>query len=454
MLDSIKVGVPIDKSQHKRILQSTSNSDRFRWVLYNDNTGEILFRQVSGLAHTDGASYHRELRWDIPKTWEPSTKLVLEFSIPKFWYGHNIRLLYDFLGVLQHFRKLLNQQFNLQRIPLPQPPEWAVMRLDPCYAWRFPNQLAAHQYLEGLKHFSYPKKKPIIYETSIVFPGTTYSLKFYEKYPEFRVHDMKVLVKSGAALEWINLLEGLAIGVLRCEATLRTKFLKRQGINTVADLLNPVIHLEWDEELSSHPDFKEVYSLAAVTNEYAKAKGIDPAANIAAGRETPLVDGMVLRAGPCDLMVDDECVYHHPGGGFTVRMSDRLVNLLQYFISRFLGDNVKMQSADEVKALLLQKYKPTKAFRLTSFWLYVQRFGETDAKTTFGKTSFYRSKSDLRKAGISLIDELKHTTKVDADFLRKFELKVPSPYATNHYDDKRDSLNVLDFIPLVSGNPY
>lgn len=454
MLDSIKVGIPLNQAQHKRILKTASKAERYRWVLYNDKTGEILFRQVSGLAQTDGASYHRELRWDIPKTWEPNSKLVLEFSVPKFWYGHNIRLLYNFLEVLEHFRKLLNEQFNLQRSPLPQALDWAVMRVDPCYAWRFPNQLAAHQYLEGLKHFSYPKKKPIIYETSIVFPGTTYSLKFYEKYPEFRVHDLKALVKSGAALEWVNLLEALAIGVLRCEATLRAKFLKRQGINTVADLLTPVTHLEWDSELSSHPNFNELYSLATITREYSRAKGIDAEANIAAGRETPLMDGMVMSADPCDLMVDGKCVYHHPGGGFTVRMSNKLINLLQYFISRFLGDNVKMQSADEVKALLLQKYKPIKASRLTSFWLYVQRFGETDAKTTFGKSNFYRCKADLRKAGISLVDEPKHVTRADLDFLRKFELTVPSPYVTNQYDDKRDSLNVLDFIPLVSGNPY
>lgn len=454
MLDSIKVGIPLTLSQHKRILKAVEQSDRYRWVLFNDRTQEILFRQVSGLASTDQHSYHRELRWDAPKTWSPDAKLVLEFSIPKFWYGHNIRLLHDFMIPLRELRASLNRQFNLKRLPLPDPAEWTVMRLDPCYAYRFPNQKASQLYLDGLKHLSYPKKKPILYETSIVFPGQTYSLKFYLKHPEFRQHDMKALIKSGSALEWVNLLEDLARGVLRCEATLRSKYLQRQGIRTVSDLLKPIREYEWDSDLASSEGFDPLLSVFAIAIYYAHTNGINFEENIRLGRMTPLVDGMRLEAPKLTCEFPDGRIYNHPGGGYFVRVQDRLTSLLRYFITRFLGENVKMQSADEVKAKLLETYKPVKASRLTSFWLYVQRFGESDAKEIFGKDSFYRSKRDVKKAGVSLVDEPKLVTRADQNFLRNFELIVPSPHATNHYDDARDSLNVLDFVPMTSGNPF
>lgn len=431
-------------------MKAVQKSDRYQWVLQHMGTGEVLFRRVSGLAQVDQESYHRELRWDAPKKWEEGAELVMEFSVPKFWYGHNIHLLYALLPALSDLRLKLMDQFEMRRLPLPDPRSWSVYRLDVCYAWRFPTQKLAQSYLDGLKHLSYPRRKPIVYPTSIVFPGATASFKIYLKYPEFRHHDKKALTKSKASPEWISYLEALATGVLRCEATLRTRYLRRRDIKTVSDLLDPVRQAIWDEELAVHEDFKPEVSFTAAIGYYAMMHNLPMEQNTESGNETPLIDGMRFYAPPTQIELEGT-VHYHPGGGFNLKVTDKLTFLIQYCLTRFVGNNTKMQEPEEVQIKLLEFYSSVKAGRLVSFWLYVQRFGEAQAKTVYGKNSFYRAKNDLKKAGIALVGEPKKVTEIDKKFLKQFELVVPSQFATNKYDDHRDSANILNFVPLVSG---
>lgn len=459
MLDTIKVGIPLTAQQHKRILEHAKKTDRYQWVLMNQATGDIFFRRVRGLASTSQNSYHRELCWDVDATYDPNCKLTLEFSIPKFWYGHNIRLLHDFVPALNDLRETLNRQFKFGRKLALAPPEiWAVTRLDLCYAWNLKDQQTAQHYLNSLKHLSYPKKKPIIYETSIVFPGGTFSLKFYLKAPEFKAHDLKGLLKAKASLEWIEWLEEIATGVLRCEATLRAKYLKRQEIYTVADLLHPLLKIEWDSSLLALDGFDSNTAIAIIMAHHAQSQGLYLSEMANSLTETPLKDGMRFEApaGALVLGVDGDTAdaICFPGGGFTVREESKLEAKLQGFINRFVGDNTQLQSADKVKLRLLEHYKPVKASRLVSFWLYVQKFGEADAKETFGRDSFYASKRDLKKAGVSLLDEEKLNNGVDKDLIQSFELAVPSDRCVNRHDDFRESANVLNFVPMTSGNPF
>lgn len=459
MLDTIKVGIPLTAQQHKRILNIAQEADRYQWVLGNPVTGEMVFRHVSGVAYTDQNSYHRELRWDVDKTYDVNCKLYMEFSVPKFYYSHNIHLLHNFSIALTKLQQTLNERFRFsKRLSLVDPPCWTVLRADLCYAWRFSDQVTAQHYLNSLKTLGYPKKKPIIYPESIVFPGGTFTIKFYLKYPEFKAHDYKALLKAKTSLEWIEHLEKLATGVLRYEITLRTKFLRRRGINTVADLLKTTLHIEWDESLSTLDEVGRFKAMLTIFTRFAQEKNIDLKDYVRTLVDNGFKDGMTFTAPESELFVtlmDDTKLYHHyPGGGFTIRQQSNLELLLQYFINRFLGENVKMQSADEVKLKLLQHYKPVKASRLVSFWLYVQRFGEEDAKETFGRDSFYASKRDLKKAGVGLLDEKKLTTSVDADFLRRFSLTVPSENVTNKFDDFPEGSNIINFVPLISGNPF
>lgn len=467
MLDTIRLGIPLTQKQYDKIQAIAYQSEREQWVLLIPITGELRFKRISGLAETEQNSYHREIRWDIPANYLPplekleggqiikthSTFLTLELSLPKFSYGHNIHLLYDFMAAITKLKQLLEKRFNLQtKAKLADINQWQVWRVDCCYAWRMPNQRIAQQVLDSLKHLHYPRKKPTTYPTSIVFGGATYSVKFYLKLPEFKAHDMKALIKAKANLEWINHLEQKADGVLRYEATLRRKYLKRQNILTVADLARPFVEFELDEELATAEDPKlavqavtfyhaevfhpEVYSDEQMLEELTDGRRF----TVPAGAETYLFD-----------TPDFEGCYKHKGGGFTIRRRDNPVEILKYFLNKFIGEH-GMQRADEVEAKLIAVYKSIKAARLVSFWLYVQRFGTDKAREVFGKRNYYYCKSDLKKAGVSLVEATDTVVTVNADFLKNFKLEVPSHYVTNRFDDFENHDNVLNFVPRPGTN--
>jgi hypothetical protein len=120
------------------------------------------------------------------------------------------------------------------------------------------------------------------------------------------------------------------------------------------------------------------------------------------------------------------------------------VTILNYFLTKFLGDERAMNSAKKVEVRLVEVYKRSKALRLVTFWLYVRNFGTEQAKASFGKDSFYRSRRELGKAGISLLGPPRTALGSNITFLEDFRLDVPSPFATNVLDDYRDSENVLN----------
>jgi hypothetical protein len=457
MLDTLKVSIPLAKAQHKRIRDVAAKADRWQWVLCNESTGELMFRRISGLASMDGESFHRELRWDIPQTYGNDCKLSLEFSVPKYWYGHNIRLLYDFIAALKSLKRSLEKQFGMKgRGQLPDVMNWEVSRVDACYGWQFPHQRLAQQFLDSLKRLHFPRKSPVIYPTAILFKGNTYSVKFYLKHPEFRSHDLKALVKANASLEWVNHCEQMADGVLRFEVTLRSRYLKRQGITTVNDLVKPSFFYEWNDGYEPTDELENMASMWAVVCFYLNQEGVD-VTDIQKLMETPkdkghpIYDGQTISAPSLRVELPDRCI-SFPGGSLTYRQKHPVTSLLQGFLTKFVGENAGMQKADEVESKLLESFKPVKAARLVSFWLYIQKFGSSKARDVFGKRSYYYSRTELKKAGVTLIEPPsgKVISIVDRDFLQNFRLEIPSQYAVNKVDDFRNSENILNFVPKMS----
>lgn len=457
MLDTIKLGVPLTQKQYDKIYAIAYQSERPQWQLLIPVTGEIIFRRVTGLAEVDQNSYHREIRWDIPATYLPPhgklvdgefvdtdrTFLTLELSLPKFSYGHNIHLLYDFAAAIAKLKKLLEKWFNLQtRAKLVDIGQWQVWRVDCCYAWRMPDQQVAQLVLDSLKHLHYPRKKPIVYPTSIVFGGRTYSVKFYLKLPEFKAHDRKALLKAKANMEWITHLENKADGVLRYEATLRRQYLQKHNIETVADLMRPAIEFEMDFDLGEQsPQFLFDVLIAF----HLQSSGISPDANWL----DQLKDGdyFALPAG-AEISDEDtgETIYTHPGGGITFRKTDNPTAILQYFLDKFVGEH-GMQRVHEVEAKLRDTYSDRKAGRLLGTWLCIQKLGVAKSKELLGKDAYYRDFRDLKKAGVSLVEATDTVVTVNADFLGEFRLKVPNHQVTNRVDDFENHDNVLNFVP-------
>lgn len=456
MLDTLKVGIPLTQSQYKRIREIAAKADRWQWVLCNEASGELLFRRISGLATTEGESFHRELRWDVPNTYGAGCKLSLEFSVPKYWYGQNIRLLYDFVEPLRHLKRSLESQFEMKgRGCLSDVTTWEVLRVDVCYGWQFPSQRMAQQFLDSLKRLHFPRKKPVVYPTAILFAGNTYSVKFYLKLPEFRSHDMKALVKAGAALEWVNHCESWADGVLRYEVTLRQRWLRREGINTVADLVQPLRYFEWTKGEAPKTEREQAALLWAVTGCHLDSLGVDVQKMAETGElpanQHPLKNGLVIDFSALRVEIDDY-VIEHRGGSITFREESGIVAVLQKLLAKVVGENAGMQKFDEIEEKLMGAYKPVKAARLGAFWLYVQKSGSARAKEVFGRDSYYYSIRELKQAGVTLIEppNSKVVTLVDREFMQNFRLEVPSQYVVNRVDDFRNKENVINYVPKMS----
>lgn len=453
MIDTIKLGIPLTQYQFEKILKHSTQQNSWQWVLAHPATGEIRFLRVKGLAELDRKSFHRDIVWYVPDRYTSNeTFLLIELSIPKFYYGQNIELLYDFTNALQLLKNNLQAQLHCRFVEVF---EWRVFRVDICYAWRVPNQAIAQQLLDSLKRIHYPRKQPILYPTTIQFTGKTYSLKFYLKHPEFMRHDRKILLKQKADLQWISHLEELSLGVLRCEATLRQKYLRRQEIETVADLARPIIELLFDENYTDlNPDviddeIQRLASIYIIADHHLNKLSIDSDQEIDVNRvfvrDSSFDDRDFYEAPPMEKNFHGKLIKHN-GGGFTMRTRANPIAILQYFMSKFLGENRGMDTAEQVQNKLLEKYKPVKAARLTSMWLYVQRFGTEKARDFFGHNSYYVGKRDMKVAGVSLVEPPKAVS-VNERFLESFQFDVPSEYAVNKFDNYRDHTNVINLIP-------
>lgn len=450
MIDTIKLGIPLTKNQHRKLEKVVTDNGDWQWVMFNAKAGELRFLRRRGLAKLDQQSFRREIFWDIPEFYEDkNTYLTLEFSIPKYWYGHNIHLLYDYLEALKELRKSLQKQLRLK---LPDVKNWQVWRADVCYAWRCPSQRIAESILDSIKKLHFPRKRPHIYGDSIMFAGTTYSLKFYLKLPEFFAHDRKALLKANARLDWINYLEQKADGVLRCEATLRRKYLQRNDIETVADLVSKETYFRNNEELKeNYPEIDDNPAL----NTFATIcilKYMEPNTDIfIENNELKIQGDLVVKmmkesyefyAPKYDVFFLGK-KHHFKGGGFNTIIKLKTVDILQKIITKLIGEHKGMQTIDQVEEKLSKIYKNYKVADLIGFWLYVQKKGIKAAKQRFNKDKFYRNRRALVEAGVSLVEPVKVIDGRDR-FIKEFKIELPSSHVTNKFDDHRDSDNILN----------
>lgn len=458
MLDTIKVAIPLTEKQHKKLSDIELSREVERWARVNLYEGSIDLVKVQGLVDLDNNSFHRQIMWDVKREWSEGSRLFIEFSVPKFWYGHNINLLYNWKDALHLLKGFFESQFKLTRMRLPDVDSWEVLRFDACYAWRFPSQDHAQAYLDNLKRLKFPYKDPTIRKESIFFPGATYSVKAYLKLPEFLKHDQRELIKQGVALEWVNHLENLASGVLRFEVTLRSQWLRRRGLKTVGHFTYNGAHILWDENcigLSEEQQYLFVQNAALFLEEKEPGEG----QRFIEGIMSPSFEGLqnalhlTLPKGTYSLPLPSgkQLVYEHPGGGFTVYRTGQALGIIQEMLKKFVGEG-EMHSDNQVIQILTAFYKPDKekkvtnnrAADLTAFWVFCQRFGFEKAKLTYGHNKFYKNRSDLKKAGIDLIERPENLVFIDENFWRSYRMKAPSEYVVNPVDDFRDGTNILN----------
>jgi hypothetical protein len=213
MIDTIKFLVPIDNIEYLK--EITSIFDRFK----KDNLKSGLIEFEFYTFNIPAGSYNRTVQ--IRQSLKPSG-LFIEFSIPKYEKGNNIEMIYPhrLKLILEKLHNEISQKLNNKIIPFSQ---WPIYRLDICYNWLFANKEHAQYAMNFIQKIDYPRKQKYTYQTSVMFKGSSYTIKFYLKGAEFLKHDFKS-IETETALKLFD----YATRMLRFEVSMRKEHLLKK----------------------------------------------------------------------------------------------------------------------------------------------------------------------------------------------------------------------------------
>lgn len=146
--------------------------------------------------------------------------IFIEFSVPKYEKGNNVEMIYPH-NLLTIMEKLYTEICSHMNYQLPPLSEWIIYRLDVCYNWMLKDEDEALHAIDFIKRIDYPRKQKYVWDTSVMYKGTSYSIKFYLKGSEYKAHDGKVLDSKIS-----DLLQPWADRILRFEVNLRRVYLQ------------------------------------------------------------------------------------------------------------------------------------------------------------------------------------------------------------------------------------
>ncbi len=200
MIDTVKLLIPLPSydflEKLKEVLTRTRRETKITKTLHFEYfTGEFQI-----------GSYERTV--NIYMSEKDPIGLFVEFSLPKQKYNNNVEMIHasEVPEILENFRNELCEHLKAELPPLSL---WVVYRVDVCYNWTFETIEKCQSLMNFIQRIDFPRKKKYLYDTSVMYKGSVYTLKFYMKGPEFLKHDFKSLEKAGAMSrfelsEWAN----------------------------------------------------------------------------------------------------------------------------------------------------------------------------------------------------------------------------------------------------------
>lgn len=197
MIDTIKLFIAIEKID--LLLKLKGSLSRFRKE--NLKTNEVNFEFYS--SQVELGSYNRKV--NIMSSNVPQG-FFIEFSVPKYLKDNNVEMIEpNELNIA--IPKLYKELCDYMEYTLPHYSTWKVYKLDVCYNWIFENDQIATRTINFIHLIDYPRKKKYVYDTSVMFKGTAYTIKFYLKGPEFLKNDFKKVKDKNHAhtlLHWAD----------------------------------------------------------------------------------------------------------------------------------------------------------------------------------------------------------------------------------------------------------
>jgi len=122
-----------------------------------------------------------------------SKYLMIEFSVPKVVHGSNVASCSP--ECITTAVNILYDVFSKHFSSFPRPEFWRVQRVDICWVWKFKTVNEVKKYIDYTKFLRYPRKNTHIYQTTTMYSGRSYTLRFYVKQPEYKKTDYKRLLK-------------------------------------------------------------------------------------------------------------------------------------------------------------------------------------------------------------------------------------------------------------------
>lgn len=222
MIDTIKIYAMINKITydkiHNKSIVKTSYSMETGEVFYNITNDHLKGSYDTNLSVRvgDGAKYKFINMYYIE----------IEGSYHKIMKGYNSHN--GYYNLFEICKGLINLVSKAYDVKLPHIKHWFLQRVDIAICFDLENQENIKRYLENLHSCNFPRRELKNYSdyggTGLYVPGTTTTLKIYNKYQEFKKHDLKRF-KNTDTFHLLNYLD-IIQGYLRFEIEIKKKKLE------------------------------------------------------------------------------------------------------------------------------------------------------------------------------------------------------------------------------------
>lgn len=198
MYDTIILKSPeIDVETKEKVLNFCN---RYEGVDFN--TGEILYSFTKG--ELEG-SYDYRIRITVDNMEYVKEDTQTPVKVPTYWHLkvecslHKLLMNHNCFGgpcdIQKSISYLVKFLEDVMNVKLPLYHWWQVLQVDVSQIYMFRDKSICKKVIENLKNNYYTKRKTRCYDTSVMFSGSTTTLKFYWKGPEFEKHDYKRMVR-------------------------------------------------------------------------------------------------------------------------------------------------------------------------------------------------------------------------------------------------------------------
>lgn len=315
-------------------------------------TGELLYRFTSG--DLEGSyDYRIRLKVDntewikednpVPQRVETYWHIVVECSLHKLLMNHNC---YggpaDIKRSIAYLVRILEQ---VMYVNLPNYEDWELKRIDVAKIYHFSDKNICKKIVNNMRNSYYTRRKPRIYDTSVMFSGSTTAVKIYWKGPEFEKHDYKRIKK------YILREVDLSWNKDNCDLLQHKLAMLQKQFDQVLEKAYRIIRYECEIKPRK---LKEAFET-----------------------DTVLVK-----------ILDDEILH----------------NIADTELFKLMREDDNMDIArrsDLVLERLHQLYGTNQANALYATWAKLVQFGEQMTKDTLSKRTFYHHKKLLIEAGVS-----------------------------------------------------